>query len=150
MKDLDRLSALFFLFFGIFIAFESFKLPLGRFDLPKSGFFPFGLALTLLFLSGILLIQTLKKGRVKEYLVFGEGKRRMVITIAAMLAYVFFLNHLGYMISTFLIMVLILKGIEKQKWRTTLLISLLSVVISYVSFSWWLGIPLPKGILQFN
>lgn len=147
MKDIDRLSGFFFFLFGLYIAYESFRLPLGDFHHPGSGFFPFGLGLALLLLSGILLSQAFKRGRLKEWFKFGEGKRRMLIAIAAMGVYVFVLNRLGYMVSTFLIMVFILKGLEKQKWRTTLLISLPCVVVSYIMFSWWLGVPLPKGVI---
>ena len=148
MRDLDRLSGVFFFLLSLFIAYESMKLPTGRFHRPEAGLFPLGLSLSLLFLSGLLLFQTFTKGRLKDWLRFGEGKRRMLIAVVAMVVYVIVLDRLGYMVSTFLIMVLMLKGLEKQKWRTTLLISVPCVVISYITFSWWLGVPLPKGIIH--
>lgn len=148
MKDIDRLSGLLFLIFSLYIAYEASKLPLGGFHHPEAGFFPFGLGLALLLLSGILLSQAFKRGRLKEWFKFGEGKRRLLLAVAAMVVYVIVLNRLGYMVSTFLIMVFLLKGLEKQKWRTTLLISVPCVVISYITFSWWLGVPLPKGVIH--
>lgn len=147
MKDIDRLNGFFFIIFSLYTVYESLKLPRGGFHQPEAGFFPLGLALALFLLSGFLLFQAFGKGHTKEWLQFGEGKRRVAFAIAAMVVYVFVLNILGYIVSTFLIMVFILKGLEKQKWRTTLIISLPCVVLSYVSFSWYLGVPLPKGII---
>jgi putative tricarboxylic transport membrane protein len=147
MKDIDRLNGFFFIIFSLYFAYESLKLPLGGFRHPEAGFFPFGLVLALLLLSGFLLFQTFKKEHRKEWLQFGKGKRRVMFAIAAMVVYVFVINFLGYIVSTFLIMTFLLKGLEKQKWRTTLLVSVPCVVLSYVSFSWYLGVPLPKGII---
>jgi putative tricarboxylic transport membrane protein len=147
MKDLDRASGLFFFFFSVYLIYATLQLPIGGFHHPEAGFLPLGLALAMLILSTFQLIGAFKKGHVKEWFTLGEGKFRVAVAMASMLLYVLVLNRLGYLVSTFLITVFLLKGIERQKWLTTLLITIPSVVVTYLVFSRWLGVPLPKGVI---
>ncbi len=149
MKDIDRVGGLFFLLVGAYTVFESLRLPLGGFHHPDAGFLPFGLGIALVFLSALLLVRTFRKSREGEWLRFGEGKWRVAATAASMFCYVFVLNFLGYMIATCLIMLVILRLLEKVGWLTTLLVTVPSVLISYIAFSFYLGVPLPKGLIPF-
>jgi putative tricarboxylic transport membrane protein len=147
MKDLDRVSGFFFFFFSLWIVYESLKLPTGSFHQPEAGFLPLGLALALLVLSIFLIVQSFKEKHVKEWLTLGGGKIGVGLAVVSMAAYVVVLNKLGFLASTTLITGFLLKGIERQKWTTTLVITVPAVVITYFVFSRWLGVPLPKGII---
>ena len=142
----DRLSGILLFFFGLYVTYEASQLPLGRLHEPDSGFFPFILALSLLCASGFVLIGAFKGGCMRERVQFGEGTGRVLLAVAALVVYVVVLNGLGYLLSTFLIMILLLGGLERVGWRTTLWLALATVVISYFTFR-WLGVPLPPGII---
>jgi putative tricarboxylic transport membrane protein len=149
MKDIDRAGGFFFLLVGGYAVAESLRLPLGGFRHPDAGFLPFGLGIALVFLSALLLIRTCRKTHQGEWLLWGEGKYRVGVAAASMLCYVFVLNCLGYMIATCLIMIVILRLLERLRWLTALLVTVPSVLISYIAFSFYLGVPLPKGLIPF-
>jgi hypothetical protein len=76
------------------------------------------------------------------------GAGRVVTAVAALAVYASVVDWLGYLISTLLVMLLLLRGIERTGWGMSLLITCISVVISYVMFR-QLGVALPQGVLPF-
>lgn len=144
MMDADRLSGTLLFALGLYIAYEALKLPFGGIHQPDTGFFPSLIALSLLCSSGLTLLATRRNEHVKETLRFGTF--RVWIAVIALILYVVILNRLGYLVSTFLMMVLLLRGLERLDWRTTLWVAFPAVVSSYFVFR-WLGVPLPPGII---
>jgi len=61
MKTPDRWSSLFWLFFSIFICIESYRLGIGSFSVPGTGFFHFLVGIVFAMLSLLLFIQTFMK-----------------------------------------------------------------------------------------
>ncbi len=57
------------------------------------------------------------------------------------------LERLGFLLTTFLLMISLLRAIEAQKWRKVVVVALATALISYAIFSWLLGVPLPAGLL---
>jgi hypothetical protein len=55
---------------------------------------------------------------------------------------------LGYLVTTGLVMLVYLRGLERLRWGPSLAITVGSVVISYLLFR-RLGVPLPAGIAPF-
>jgi putative tricarboxylic transport membrane protein len=144
MMEADRLSGALLFALGLYIGYEALKLPFGGIHQPDSGFFPSLIALLLLCSSGLTLLATRRNEHVKETLRFGTF--RVWIAVVALILYVVVLNRLGYLVSTFLMMVLLLRGLERLNWRTTLGVAFPAVVSSYIVFR-WLGVPLPPGII---
>jgi hypothetical protein len=60
--------------------------------------------------------------------------------------YYLFLEVLGYILTTFILMVLLLKAVESTRWRTVLLEAFVATFASYALFQLWLKVQLPKGI----
>jgi hypothetical protein len=56
-----------------------------------------------------------------------------------------FFNQLGYPLSAFLLMALLLRILGVKKWAINLPLSFVTAAISYFLFVQWLKIPLPKG-----
>ncbi len=144
--DGDRLSGLLLFALALYIGYEASKLPIGSVNQPDSGFFPMGIALALLVLSALIFLETCASEHVAEPVRFGERAGRVWISVAALIVYALILNRLGYLVSTLLAMLLLLKGVEQLRWRTTLWAAFPAVIASYFLFR-WLGVPLPRGIL---
>jgi putative tricarboxylic transport membrane protein len=68
-------------------------------------------------------------------------------TLATMVGFALALERLGFLLTTFLLMVLLLRAIESQRWPKVVAIALMTALISYAIFGWLLGIPLPAGVL---
>ncbi len=138
---------------GTTLAIGSIRLGLGTFHKPGSGFMPF-LTGVLLGLLGLLLAfldtrkRPEKKGGEKVSLrqFWGKG----VYSLAVSFLYAFFLDPLGFIAATFLLIFSLLKIMGTRKWSTAILISFLTAGLSYLIFDVWLRIELPIGILRIR
>jgi putative tricarboxylic transport membrane protein len=69
------------------------------------------------------------------------------MTLAALAGFALVLERLGFLLTTFLLMVLLLRAIEAQRWPKVIVVALATALISYAIFAWLLGVPLPPGVL---
>jgi putative tricarboxylic transport membrane protein len=132
------------------ILFEASRLAFGSIRVPQTGFFPSILATLLLFFSIALLVQTRRQagGESREPPIKSEAWIRISITLAAMLGFALVLEKLGFLLSTFTLMLLLLRVIEAQKWSRVIAVALATALISYFLFARLLNIPLPGGVLE--
>ena len=132
------------------ISFEATRLPFGSIRVPQTGFFPSILAVLLLLFSIALLIQSRRQagGESYEQSIKSEGWIRISITLAVMLGFALILEKLGFLLSTFTVMLLLLRVIEPQKWSRVIALALATSLISYFLFGRLLNIPLPAGVLE--
>ena len=75
------------------------------------------------------------------------GWKKVAYTVSIMLLATFLFEFLGYLLTFFLLLILLMRGTGPQKWRTTLLVSSFSAFIIYLIFVLLLKQPLPKGLL---
>lgn len=150
MKNYDFLSGLFLMVLSGVICTVSYRLGLGETHKPGPGFIPFGISGLLGLMSLYLCIKGLFqviKGY-KENEAFKElawGKAMLVLGV--LLGYGIVFNFIGFSISTFLLMLLLVGVVGRQKWRLTLAVSLLTVIFSYLIFVILLDLPFPRGPL---
>lgn len=132
------------------ILFEASRLAFGSIRVPQTGFFPLVLATLLLFLSIALLVQTRRQagGENREEPIKSEAWIRISITLAAMLGFALVLEKLGFLLSTFTVMLLLLRVIEPQRWPRVIAVALVTALVSYFLFARLLNIPLPAGVLE--
>jgi putative tricarboxylic transport membrane protein len=153
MKKFNVISAIAWLIISVLIFIESLALDLGTFNFPGPGFFPFLTSVSMAFLSGLLLWSSVRQRRGKEDNTVVWAKdidwRKIILTLLSLFVYVFFLEKLGYILTTFLLMVFLFKIIEPQKWSVAILSSSLAVLATYIIFSGWLQAQFPKGWLGF-
>ena len=64
-----------------------------------------------------------------------------------MVGFALVLEWLGFLLSTFFLMVLLLRAIEAPRWSKVIIVALVTALISYGLFAWLLGVPLPAGVL---
>ena len=149
MKRANLVAATGLLVLAGFLLFESRQLSFGTFRVPHTGFFPKILVGLLLLLSLSCLAQTLRGAEAKRRAanIPAEGWFRIGATLATLVGYAVVLEWLGFLLSTFLLMVLLLRAIEAPKWSKVILVALTTALVSYILFAWLLGVPLPAGLL---
>jgi len=133
-----------------FVLLESRHLSFGTMRVPQTGFFPWVLATLLLVLCVILFAQGLsgvESNRPPDHIP-PEGWSRIVFALAAMTGFAVLLERLGFLLTTFFLMLLLLRAIESQRWSKVFFVALLTAVGSYALFGWILGIPLPGGVFD--
>jgi len=71
------------------------------------------------------------------------------LVLAVLLAYTAFLEVLGFLLATFLLLLFLFRGIEPQRWVVSIGGSALTSFITYALFELWLKTQLPKGFIGF-
>ncbi len=148
MKTLDQTSSLFLLLVSISVLVESLRLGIGSVQNPGMGFMTFGASGILGILSLVLFLDaTLRKGEGKTKPLFAEKLwKRVVFVVLVLILYSRMMPVLGYLISTFLLMSLLLGVLERKKIWLVLVSSLLSTWMTYIVFSKWLNCQFPDGL----
>ncbi len=129
-------------------------MPIGTFRMAGTGIFPLLLGILLMILSGMFILKIsfqLKKDQVKkEVSVESTGSPiQMILFLGAMVLATLFFNRLGYPLTSFLLMVALLRILGMKRWGLNILISIVTSVGSYFVFVQWLSIPMPKGWIGF-
>ena len=152
MKDRDIASGVFWLVIGIGLSIWTVtSYEIGSLTQPGTGYLPLALGIILTFLSLILLIGRMKKapGAKQASLpdFHSEGWKRVAYTVLVLVVAAFFFEQMGYLVTFFLLIVLLMKGVERQSWKRILLTALLTTVGVYVVFVLLLEVQLPRGLL---
>jgi len=142
----DRVSGILFLIFSGVTIYLALGLPMGRMGKPGPGIFPLLLSVVIGFLALSLLLGNLRsKGEL------GTEERpvpkwRLVYLLGDLCLYAFLLRPLGFLISTWIFLI-VLKPIIKKKWIPVLLGSLFISASFFFFFNYLLKVELPMGIL---
>ncbi len=152
MGRADRISSVFWLLFAIFVGIESKRLGLGTLHEPGPGFLFFGASLALGIMSLVVLIRAWmsKKTEGAQIAIFGgENIPKILLVLVSLFLYAFFMETLGFIVVTLLLLIFLLGIIEKKKWGYTIFVSTGVTVIAYLIFEIWLRSQLPRGLLGF-
>jgi len=141
-------SALFLLFFSFFICIESYRMGLGTLSTPGPGLFPMGAGLVLGFLSVVSELGSLVQRDFSPTTV-DRRKYRILLVLCALIAYGIVLEWVGFLVTTFSLLVFLLKVIVPQSWGRALSSALLSTLASYLIFEVCLRAQLPRGLIGF-
>jgi len=140
----DQFSALFLLAVAIFFCIESLPLGIENLRNPGAGFIPFFSGILLGCLSlGIFMSSFREKG---TRLRLGKDWKNGAWVLGCLFFYFLVLEGLGFIITTFLFIILLQLSFRPRRWSGILLISVLTVVFSYLIFVFLLGVNMPKGI----
>jgi putative tricarboxylic transport membrane protein len=150
MRKSNRIQSLLWAVFGLYITYQGFLLKLGTARAPKPGFMIFWMGVVILLLSTLFFFETFGIPR-QEHKALWQGGRwhRGVKLMAALFLYVAVFQMLGFILSTFLLLVYLFKGLEPQSWRNALLLSAVTIAICYLVFGVFLELQFPPGVLRF-
>ena len=145
---MDRISGLvvFLLAFAVF--WQGRGLSIGSLHAPGPGFFPALIAAVLVILSLFLMIGGGKKEG-EEDDVSGPAIIRMLVLFAALVAYFLFLEYLGFVIVSFLLMFFLFSWVGRQRWYVAFLSAVICIGLAYLLFEILLKSNLPRGVFGF-
>jgi hypothetical protein len=147
MAKADHWCGIILLLFSLLTAYWGWKIPLGSAHRPGPGFFPLLLSFILAFLALLLLITSwIEKAREKsgEVPLSRREARKPLYILVILSIYAVSFQGLGFLLSTFLFLVL-LKPVLGKKWSYVLTGAALATIISYLVFEVLLQSQLPKG-----
>ena len=121
---------------------------MGKWRHPGPGFFPFGLAIALILLSLALIFKHWKKDASPPPFWPERTWLRPLLGVAILIFYALVVDVIGFILTTFLFLVIWMWVIERLRWRTILSISVGTTVALYLIFNLFLEVPLPSGFLE--
>lgn len=138
---------------GIWVIIDSYKMGIQTLSDPGSGLFPFLLGISLCILALPICIGSLKDLKKSNLVPTDEGKgtgnrpnlRNIIVVTAFLTGYFSLLDILGYLITTFFLLLGLFWLGYDRKWLLILIISSVTLVLSYVIFDVFLKIPFPSG-----
>jgi putative tricarboxylic transport membrane protein len=149
----DRISSMVWMAVGLLSIYGSFQLGLGTLGEPGSGFLSCLAGSFICLMALIVFLQSFLQGKgfqVKISALWqGVKWHRPAMVGLLLLAYILMLEWLGFLLTTFLILLAMVKGVEKLSWEKALLISISASAVCYLVFDKLLKAMLPRGILGF-
>jgi len=149
-KHKDVIGGLFWLGVGLVLSLWATRYSIGSLILPGPGSLPLVLGLILILLSIILIARGILSSRVTgrdSPPLLLTGWKKGVYTVGVLLLGAFFFERVGYLLTFFLLILLLMKGAGAQSWKTTVLVAFCSALGVYLVFVRLLEQPLPLGLL---
>ena len=151
MKKADQWSGLALSILAAGMISAALRLPYGNLHNPGPGFFPLWLGVILGSMSIAFFVQTTRgkesERTLKEILEEDVRWGKVLLVLGALIIYGFLMDTIGFLIVTFLLMIVLLKFIEPQPWKVVIGWALAGSVGSYLIFEVWMKLRLPKGFL---
>ena len=150
LQNKDMLSSLLLFVFSVLVCVGSYRYSIGTLHKPGPGFFPFcgSLILGLLSFLNFLKVTIKRKKGIEEgeSVTSGKSWKNIILTLVVLFAYPSFLPVIGFVLTTFLFIVVLLRFVEPKRWSIVLRVAIGVTTISYFIFQYWLKIQFPKGI----
>jgi putative tricarboxylic transport membrane protein len=146
------LSGIFLTFVSIGACVRAYQLGMGSLNSPGPGFIPFGIAALLGLMSIYLCVRGIVQvaGGYKEKALFGQiAWKKAMLVLVILAGYGAFFNFVGFLVSTFALMLLLLWAIGRQKLFLSLMVSLVTAGAAHLLFVVLFNLPLPKGVLSY-
>jgi hypothetical protein len=145
----DLVAATFWLFIGLFFSILSATYPIGNLYRPGPGFVPLILGMLLIFLS-LILFRKSKRSRSLPIVAFSSSPgrwKKVAYTVLILILAACFVETIGYLFTIFLLVAFLMRAVEPQSWRATLLTAFSAALAIYLVFDLLLKQSLPRGPL---
>ena len=117
---------------------------------PGSAFLPFWLGVVMAVLATVQLVGALRSGDPgPAWLPSGDGLRRLLLVVAATVAFVALLGVIGMTTGTVLFLVVLMRFLDRQPWPLTIAVAVAVAGLNALVFARWLHVPLPVGPFGF-
>jgi putative tricarboxylic transport membrane protein len=148
MRAADLITASILILFGGLVIVDAMRLGIGwGLDGPKSGFFPFWLALIMVASCAIIMAQQALKATGRR---FAEGEKfRPVLKVLwpAILA-VALMQWLGLYVASALYLGFYMRWVGHHSWVTVISLAFGIPLVTFLVFERYFYVPMPKGPLE--
>lgn len=140
---------LFWIAVGLLACYGASRLGVGSIPDPGAGFIFFWSGLVLIILSLLVFADAVRssEGTVRPMPEINWPK--IALVLFSLLLYAFFLERLGFVLTTFVLMSFLLGCIQGAGWFRSVGIAGAAALTTYAMFELWLKIRLPRGIVGF-
>ena len=154
MRLADVITAVVLIVLGGVVLFDAVRLGVGwGTDGPKSGFFPFWLALILLAVSLAVLVQA-RLRRTTSVFATAEQLRLVLKVLLPVAGFVVVtdppgpLPGLGLYVASAFYLGFYMRWVGRHRWVSVVALSIAIPVVTFLVFETWFLVPMPKGPLE--
>jgi putative tricarboxylic transport membrane protein len=152
MRRADQLTGFIVLIFSLALMEGARRMPPSATFGPGAGFLPLWCGALLALLSVLLIVDAFRRSvdaAMKPVFPGGRALLLLGTVIAGLTVYILTLEFLGFLIGTGLLTAYLLGVVEKEKWRTTIIVAVLNSAALYIVFQKLLGVSLPANRFGF-
>jgi len=150
MRRHDLLSSTIWFCAGLFITLYAPQFDLGTVSAPGSGFMPFLAGILMCIFSAVTFGQAyFNQDRKSEKLWENIQLQKLIFVALGLLIYTFFLDVVGFLICTFLLILFFIRFVGSENWPKSIAGAILTSIFCYLLFDKWLQANLPRGIFGF-
>lgn len=148
MRAAEVITASVIGLFGALVLFDATRLGMGwGSDGPKSGFFPFWLALIMLVACLIIVAQALRQDNAKPFVDRATVKPVLQVLWPAVAA-VALMQWTGLYLASAVYMAFYMRWVGRHTWVAVVSIALALPILTFLVFEKWFLVPMPKGPLE--
>ena len=148
MRAADLATAAVLMALGGLVLFDAVRLGYDwGSDGPKSGFFPFWLAVAMLVACGLIVLQALRQ-RTDKAFVTREQLRPVLAVLVPATAMVAITEVAGLYVASALYIGFYMRWVGRHRWLTIVILALGIPIATFVIFERWFLVPMPKGPLE--
>jgi putative tricarboxylic transport membrane protein len=150
LQNKDKLSSLLLVVFSVLVCVGSHQYSIGTLHKPGPGFFPFWGSLVLGLLSFLNFLMVTVKGEKGtgegESIAPGRRWKKIILTLVVLFAYPSLLPVIGFVPTTFLFIIILLRFVEPLRWSIALRVAIGVTITFYIIFQYWLKIQFPRSV----
>jgi len=149
----ERVASLFWFLLGVAAAYGGFDLGLENEGEPGSGFLTFIAGIFVAVMAAIIFFQSYRASAEESPRIAdlwrGVNWKRAVAIVLLTLVFILSFETAGFLICSFVLLVIIMRGLEGLSWKISLVLPAITVLATYVLFTFILKTSLPAGVLGF-
>jgi hypothetical protein len=148
MRAADLITAAVLMGIGGLVIYDALGLGVGwGQEGPRSGFFPFWLAVLLVGTSAAIFVQAARRPGGTAFVT--PAAARPVLAVLAPAAAMFSLTQIvGLYVAAAMYMAFYMRWVGRHAWPLTLGLAVVVPVVAFVIFERWFLVPMPKGPLE--
>jgi putative tricarboxylic transport membrane protein len=112
---------------------------------PGTRFLPVTLGLIVAGLGGAVALRP-ARGRPEAEAPPG-GRLRIAATVVGLVLYALAFERLGFGVASAIVVALLLVFYGERRWPVVVVVAVGAAGVTWAVFAWWLGVPLPPGLL---
>jgi putative tricarboxylic transport membrane protein len=148
MRAAELVTASVLILLGGIVLFDAVRLGFGWGpDGPRSGFFPFWLALIMVVVCVAIIAQAVRRAENKSF-VSREQLGSVLKVLWPALVFVALIRFVGLYVASAFYMGFYMRWVGRHSWATVLLIALGVSIGAFLVFEKWFLVPMPKGPLE--
>ena len=148
MRAADLVTALALIVVGGVVIADALRLGIGwGLEGPRSGFFPFWLAVLMVATAGLILLQALRRATIGPFVTAAQLRPVLAVLVPAT-AMVVVMEGLGLYVASALYLGFYMRWVGRHAWPTIVALGLGVPIVTFVIFERWFLVPMPKGPLE--